>query len=93
VRKSGRQRTYRRAFLRFGATAVTKGYPHPGCFGKRGCKLLKRKDRSWNKRAERLQEIDMSRVRGGVSGGVREVSSRQHAQSYYRSGRLSIVNF
>jgi hypothetical protein len=24
--------------------AEVLGYPHPGCFGKRGCKLLKTKD-------------------------------------------------
>ena len=76
MRKSGRQRTYRRAFLRFGAAAATKGYPHPGCFWKRGCKLLKTKDRSCKKRAKRLQEIDRSRVRAGMAGGVREVCSR-----------------
>ena len=77
MRKSGRQRTYRRAFLRFGARGeFLKGYPHPGCFAKRGCKLLKRKDRSCKKSAKRLQEIDRSRVRAGMAGGVREVCSR-----------------
>jgi len=63
--------------LRFGATGeFLKGYPHPGCFGKRGCKLLKIKDGRYKKRAERLQAIDRSRVKAGAAGGVREVSSR-----------------
>ena len=32
MRKSGRERTYREAFLRFGATVeVANGYPRPGC--------------------------------------------------------------
>jgi len=62
--------------LLFGAAAVTKGYPHPGCFAKRGCKLLKTKGRSWKKRAKRLQEIEGSGVRAGAAGGVGEVSSR-----------------
>jgi len=79
--------------LRFGARAVTKEYRHPGCFAKRGCKLLKTKDRSRKKRVKRPQEIDRSIVRGGAAGGIREVSPRQHAQSYYRSGRLSIGIF
>ena len=85
---SGKERTYRRAFLRFSATAVRKGYPHPGCpvdslriphpgcFGTRGCKLLKTKDRSYGIRKKRLQEIDRSRVRVGAAGGAREISSR-----------------
>jgi hypothetical protein len=51
-------------------------YPHPGCFGKRGCKRLKTKDGSRKKRAKRLQAIERSRVRGGATGGVSEVSSR-----------------
>jgi hypothetical protein len=76
VCKSGRQRTYRRAFLRFGAAAATKGYPHPGCFGKRGCKLLKTKDRSYKKSAKRLQEIEGLRVKAGVAGAISEVCSR-----------------
>jgi hypothetical protein len=76
VRKSGKERTYRRAFLRFGATVATKGYPHPGCFGKRGCKLLKTKDGSRKSRAKRLQAIEKARVRVVAAGGVREVSSR-----------------
>ncbi len=73
---SGNERTYRRAFLRFGATAVTKGYPHPGYFGKRGCKLLKTKDGSRNSRAKRLQAIEKARVKAGAAGSVSEVSSR-----------------
>src|SRR5260221_5433680 len=32
-----------------------QGYPHPGCFGKRGCKLLKTKDGECKKRGKRLQ--------------------------------------
>jgi len=31
------------------------GYPHPGCFRKRGCKLLILKDDARKKRAKRLQ--------------------------------------
>jgi len=62
--------------LYFGAAAVAKGYPHPGCFGERGCKLLKRKDRSCKKSAKRLQDIDRSRVRDETAGRVREVCSR-----------------
>jgi hypothetical protein len=52
------------------------GHPPPGCFGKRGCKLLKTKDGSRKKKVKRLQAIDKTRVRGGTAGGVREVSSR-----------------
>jgi len=55
-------------------------YPHPGCFGKRGCKLLKTKDRRCKERRKRLQEIERSRLRAGATGGVREVSSRQHGK-------------
>ena len=62
--------------MRFDATAVTKGYPHPGCFWKRDCKLLKTKDGSRKKKVKRLQAIDKTRVRAGAAGGVREVSSR-----------------
>jgi hypothetical protein len=62
--------------LPFGATAVTKEYPPPGCFVERGCKLLKIKDRSHKRRAKRLQEIDRSRVRAGAPRGVEEVPSR-----------------
>jgi len=62
--------------LRFGATVATKRYPHPGCFGKRGCKLLKTKDGTRKKRVKRLQEIDKARVRAGATGRVGEVSSR-----------------
>jgi hypothetical protein len=56
------------------------GYPHPGYFGKRGCKLLKTKERGCKERRKRLQEIERSRVRTGATGGVREVSSRQHSK-------------
>ena len=48
-------------------------YPPPGYFGKRGCKLLKTKDRSYRTREKRLQEIDRSRVRAGAKGGTREL--------------------
>jgi len=54
-----------------------QGYPHPGCFVKRGCKLLKTKDGSSKERRKRLQEIDRSRVRAGATGGARELSSRE----------------
>src|SRR5260370_36405460 len=57
------------------------GYPHPGCFAKRGCKLLILKDGSAEKRAKRLQECDCEGVslaggRGGrvsCRGNMREV--------------------
>jgi hypothetical protein len=52
------------------------GYPHPGCFGKRGCKLLKIKEGSCKKRRKRLQEIERARVRAGVVRAVSEVSLR-----------------
>jgi hypothetical protein len=52
------------------------GHPHPGCFGKRGCKLLKTKGGGWKKRAKRLQEIEGSRFRAGVEGAISEVCSR-----------------
>jgi hypothetical protein len=32
------------------------GYPHPGCIGKRGCKALKTKEGSSEKRGKRVQE-------------------------------------
>jgi len=44
---------------------------------KRGCKLLKTKDRGWKKRDKRLQEIDRSRVRGGATGGARKLPVRE----------------
>jgi len=63
--------------LPFGARGeFLKGYPHPGCFWKRGCKLLKTKDGSRKSRAKRLQAIEKARVRVVAAGGVREVSSR-----------------
>jgi len=66
---------------------------NPRCFRKRGCKVLKTKDRGGKKSAKRLQDIEASRVRAGTAGGVREVSPREHVHPYYyRSGRLSIVN-
>jgi len=51
------------------------GYPPPGCFGKRGCKLLKTKDGSRKKSIKRLQAIEKARVRAGAAGSVSEVSS------------------
>ena len=38
--------------------AEVLGYPPPGCFGKRGCKLLKTKDGVRKERAKRLQLIE-----------------------------------
>jgi hypothetical protein len=32
--------------------------PHPGCFEKRGCKLLKTKNGRWKKRAKRRQMLE-----------------------------------
>ena len=52
------------------------GYPPPGCFGKRGCKLLKTKDGSCGKTEKRLQAIEKARVKGGAAGRVSEASSR-----------------
>ena len=51
-------------------------YPPPGCFGKRGCKLLKTKDRSYRIKEKRLQAIEKARVKAGAAGSVSEVSSR-----------------
>jgi len=59
-----------------GLGAGVWGYPHPGCFGKRGCKLLKTKDGTHKKSIKRLQTIEGTRVK---AGGVCEVCSRQHA--------------
>jgi len=56
------------------------GYPPPGCFGKRGCKLLKIKEGGCNRRGKRLQEIDRSRVRAGATVG----------QESFRRGCLKI---
>jgi hypothetical protein len=36
--------------------AEVLGYPHPGCFGKRGCKLLKTKDGGLAQRFRNLAE-------------------------------------
>src|SRR5712664_4231380 len=57
----------------------------PGCFAKRGCELLKTNDRRCKKTAERLQEIEGPRVKGGVMGRVCEVYSRQHTKQYHGS--------
>ena len=54
--------------------------------------MLKTKDVSGKKSAKRLQDIEASRVRAGVTEGVGEVSPKEHTQPYYRSERLSIVN-
>jgi hypothetical protein len=37
------------------------GIPHPRCFGKRGCKVLKTKDRDAKKRGKRVQEAASDR--------------------------------
>jgi hypothetical protein len=50
-------------------------YPPPGCFGKRGCKLLKTKGGGCRISEKRLQAIDKTRVRAATTGEVREVSS------------------
>src|SRR5260370_41656191 len=56
VRKSGKQRTYKEAFLRFGATdEFPKGYPHPGCFAKRGRMCLIAKELTFLELHKRLQ--------------------------------------
>ena len=52
-------------------------HPPSGYFGKRGCKLLKTKDRSYRTREKRLQEIDRSKVRAGATGGTRELPARE----------------
>jgi hypothetical protein len=54
---------------------LSQRYPPPGCFGKRGCKLLKTKDASRKLKTKRLQAIERTRVRVGVAGGVSEVGS------------------
>src|SRR5216684_3077996 len=82
VRKSGKQRSYKEAFLRFGARdEFPKGYPHPGCFTKRGWICLIAKELTFLATTKRLQEIDRSRVKAGATGGVSEVCSRQHAEA------------
>jgi hypothetical protein len=45
---------------RFAGVCVRKRLPHPGCFAKRGCKLLKTNDGSCKKRGKRLQEAASS---------------------------------
>jgi len=47
---------------------------------------LKTKDRSYRIREKRLQAIEKARVRARAARGVEELSSREHAQSYYGSG-------
>jgi len=77
LRKSGKQRTYKEAFLRFGATDESaKGYPHPGCFAKRGWIFLIIKELTFLGTTKRLQEIEGSRVKGRATGGISEVCSR-----------------
>jgi hypothetical protein len=109
VRKSGKQRSYKEAFLRFGATdefakeytpVVTESmrnrlrargieaprgacddrsesvrYPHPRYFAKRVWICLIPKGLTFLAMTKRLQEIEGSRVRGGVAGAVCEVCS------------------
>jgi len=76
VRKSGKQRTYREAFLRFGATAVTRGYLHPGCFVERVWICLIIKGLLFFRAQKSLQESEKARVKAGMAGGVSEVCSR-----------------
>ena len=35
---------------------IARVYPYPGCFAKRGCKLLKTNDGSYEKSAKRVKE-------------------------------------
>jgi ribosomal protein L21E len=58
-----------------GCPVVAFGIPHPRYFGKRGCKVLKTKGRSWKLKIKRLQAIETARVRAGVAAGVSEVGS------------------
>jgi len=45
--------------------AEVLGYPHPGCFGKRGCKLLKTKEGSGGKkRKERYKRLQAAENMG-----------------------------
>jgi hypothetical protein len=44
---------------------------------KRGCKLLKIKDRGYRITAKRLQRVDRSRVRAGATGGAGELPARE----------------
>jgi hypothetical protein len=67
---------YRRGTPPPGCPVDSLGIPHPRYFGKRGCKLLKTKDRSYRIRDKRLQAIEKARVRAGGAGRVSEVSSR-----------------
>src|SRR5260370_4814942 len=92
VRKSSKQKTYKEAFLRFGATdEFRKGYPHPGCFAKRGWICLIAKELTFLARLKRLQEIDRSRVKAGAAGGGREGCSRLHTHYHSTAGRFSIL--
>src|SRR5712664_378457 len=56
----GRERSYETAERSRAGRSQRRGaggrYPHPGCFGKRGCKPLKTKDEGCKKRGKRLQE-------------------------------------
>jgi hypothetical protein len=67
---------YRKRYPPPGCPVVAFGVPHPRYFGKRGCKLLKTKDRSFRIREKRLQAIEKARVSAGAAESVSEVSSR-----------------
>ncbi len=55
--------------------AEVLGYPHPGCFGKRGCKLLKTKDGGLL--SVLSQEGTGARLE--IFGGTRKVVGRHRA--------------
>jgi len=67
--------------LHFGvAGEFPKGYPHPGCFAKRGWICLIVKELTFWELHKRLQEIDRSRVKAGGAAGANEVCLREHAE-------------
>ena len=76
MRKSGKQRTYKGAFLRFRAlNEFLKGHPTPRYSGKRGSKLLKTKEWSAEKSAKRgerggklLRTWDLPQTHGDTEG-------------------------
>src|SRR5260370_40001833 len=77
VRKSGKQRSYKEAFLRFGATdEFPKGYPHPGCFAKRGWICLIPKELTFLGPTKRLQAEGSKGDRGSKGGALSEICSR-----------------
>ncbi len=57
-------------------SSAQTGYPHPGCFGKRGWICLIAKDLTFLEERKRLQIIETSKVKGRVTGEVCEVCSR-----------------